>query len=77
MVEKKGNERLMFNLKYNFFRKVLLLQLGFVIISCILSNYIKFISDNIGFIMGVIFLFPYEFIFNKDFQEYLKGSNEN
>jgi len=59
--------------KNNFFRKVCITQLIFLIIICILSNYIDFVVNHTGFLLGLIFLIPYEFIFSKDFQDYLNS----
>ena len=62
--------------KNNFFRKVCILQLIILLIICISSNYSDFVVKHIGFLLSLIFLIPYEFIFTKDFKDYLKEYSE-
>lgn len=57
--------------KNNFFRKVCITQFVLVFIICVLSNYINFVLEHIGFLFALIFLIPYEFIYQKDFKEYI------
>lgn len=57
--------------KNNFFRKVCITQLIFLTIICILSNYSDFVTEHLGFCIALIFLVPYEFIYQKDFDDYI------
>lgn len=62
--------------KNNFYRKVAISLFILFIIWIFIADKYNLSSKIFGFGLGLIWLLPYEFLFFKDFEDYIKERNK-